>query len=85
MRVSKIIECLNTFYEQDDDLIVAWWDRSIANSAIGANDDNEINPVTDDEWARVCHVLEDLTTRANEDVWESIVHTMENLRSGDKA
>jgi hypothetical protein len=81
MKVSKIIECLNTFYEQDDDLIVAWWDRSIANSAIGADDENEISPVTDDEWALVCHALDDLTDRANQDVWDAIQWSIECQRN----
>lgn len=81
MKVNKIIECLNTFYKQDDDLVIAWWDKTLGNQLIGAIADDTITPITDDEWALVCHALDDLTDRANEDVCDAIQWSVECQRN----
>lgn len=81
MRVETIIKCLQEWYAPNDELVIAWWDRETADRAIGADDDNEISPVTDDEWALVCHALDDLTDRANQDVWDAIQWSIECQRN----
>lgn len=82
MRVDTIIKCLQDRYKAEDELVIAWWDKETGDSLVGANDYDDIEPITDDEWALVCHALDDLTDRANEDVCDAIRWSVECQRSG---
>lgn len=82
MRVETIIKCLQEWYEPDDELIIGWWDKDTADRAIGADDDNEIAPVTVEEWALVCHALDNFVDRFSEDIWDGIQWSIDRQRSG---
>lgn len=81
MRVETIIKCLQERYAPNDELVIGWWDIDSGNSLIGANEDEDIQPMTADEWALTCHALDDLTDRANEDVCDAIRWSIECQRS----
>lgn len=89
MKVETIIKRLQEGYNPNDELVIAWWSKDLANSLIGADDvpedfDDEIPQVTDEEWELVCYELQDLTNRANEDVCDAICWSINNQRKETK-
>jgi hypothetical protein len=71
MKVKDVIKMLNDNYNEDEELVIAWWDKYIIERYLTTD---EMFPVViaDADWAVVCQNMEDLTDRANAEVVDAI-------------
>lgn len=56
MRVGEIIKYLQEKYDENDDIVIAWWDRELF--AQYDHDKDEEFPLTKDEWSRAMEMME---------------------------
>ena len=71
MKVKDAIKMLNDNYNEDEELVIAWWDKYIIERYLTTD---EMFPVViaDADWEVVCQNMEDLTDRANAEVVDAI-------------
>lgn len=71
MKVKEVIKMLNDNYHEDDELVIAWWDKGLIENYLTTD---EMFPVViaDADWEVVCQNMEDLTDRANSEVVDAI-------------
>lgn len=71
MKVKDAIKMLNDNYNEDDELVIAWWDKYLIERYLTTD---EMFPVViaDADWEVVCQNMEDLTDKANAEVVDAI-------------
>ena len=71
MKVKDAIKMLNDNYNEDEELVIAWWDKYLIERYLTTD---EMFPVViaDADWEVVCQNMEDLTDRANAEVVDAI-------------
>lgn len=71
MKVKEVIKMLNDNYHEDDELVIAWWDKGLIESILT---EDKMFPlvIADADWEVVCQNMEDLTDRANSEVVDAI-------------
>jgi hypothetical protein len=74
MKVANAIKRLQA-YDPDDELIIAWWDFEMIPEEL---------KITEIEWSKVCETLDDLTPIANEEIYETAIYKLAQLRDGNK-
>jgi hypothetical protein len=70
MKVQQAIEMLTKYFDPTDDLIIAWWDKEIADAYAGQD-----QTLTDAQWLEVVEELdtdETLFHTVNDDLTEAI-------------
>ncbi len=73
MKVADAIQRLKQ-YDPDNELIIAWWDSDMI---------AEEFKMAEAEWVKICEKLSDLTPLANEEVYETAVYELIQLREGE--
>lgn len=71
MKVKDIITMLKANYTQDDDLVIAWWDKHLIENYLTTDTMFPVN-IADADWEIVCENMADLTDRANSEVVDAI-------------
>ena len=73
MKVADAIKRLKQ-YDPDNELIIAWWDSEMMAEEL---------KMTGTEWVKICETLSDLSPSANEEVYETALYELIQLRQGD--
>ena len=74
MKVQQAIEMLTKYFYPTDDLIIAWWDKEIADAYAGQE-----QTFTDEQWLEVVEELdtdETLFHTVNDDITEAILKVL---------
>ena len=73
MKVADAIKRLKQ-YDPNNELIIAWWDSDMITEEL---------KMTEPEWTKICEKLSDLTPLANEEIYETAVYELVQLREGE--